>query len=194
MKSFPQFRRIQTRREGESGSMLIELLISIVVLTIGLGGLMVLLLSAMYTNTRAGKDTTSTMVAEHVLEQISAQPANAVALLQLTDCANNNLNINTVGAALGGGSGANGGNGANLTATGIIDWTQSYASIPAGYAMQYTACGAGGRQIIYDVRWNVITITNYSRMVVVSARPVGSATVGGLRFVFPANLRTIAGM
>ena len=48
--------------------MLIELLISIVVLTIGLGGLMVLLVSAMYTNTRAGKDTTSTMVAEHVLE------------------------------------------------------------------------------------------------------------------------------
>jgi type II secretory pathway pseudopilin PulG len=194
MKTFPQFRKRQTRRTAESGSMLIELLISIVVLTIGLGGLMVLLVSAMYTNNRAGKDTSSTMVAEHVLEQISAQPANAVALLQLTDCANNTWNINTVGATLGGGSGSNGGNGSNLTPTGVVDWTQSYAAVPVGYAMQYTACGAGGRQTTYDVRWNVITITNYSRMVVVSARPLGSATVGGLRFVFPANLRTIAGM
>jgi Tfp pilus assembly protein PilV len=174
--------------------MLIELLISIVVLTIGLGGLMVLLVSAMYTNTRAGKDTTSTMVAEHVLEQISAQPANGVALLQLTDCANNALNINTTGAALGAGNSTNGGNGSNLTTAGTVDWTESYNSIPAGYAMTYTACGAGGKQTVYDVRWNVITITNYSRMVIVSARPTGSAMVGGLRFVFPANLRTIAGM
>ena len=174
--------------------MLIELLISVVVLTIGLGGLMVLLVAAMYTNTRAGKDTTSTMVAEHVLEQISAQPANGVALLQLTDCANNTSNIDTTGAVLGAGSGTNGGNGSNLTSAGIVDWTQSYNSVPAGYAMQYAACGAGGRQTVYDVRWNVITMTNYSRMVVVSARPIGSATVGGLRFVIPANLRTIAGM
>ena len=174
--------------------MLIELLISIVVLTIGLGGLMVLLVSAMYTNTRAGKDTTSTMVAEHVLEQISAQPANGVALLQLTDCANVNWSINTAGAVLGAGASANGGAGSDLTTSGIVDWTQAYASIPANYKMQYTACGAGGRQTVYDVRWNVITITNYSRMVIVSARPTGSSTVGGLRFIIPANLRTIAGM
>jgi Tfp pilus assembly protein PilV len=175
--------------------MLIELLIAIVVLMIGLGGLMVLLISAMYTNTTAGKDTTSTMVAEHVLEQISAQPANATAVLQLTDCANTTWNINTSGAPLGAGNaGSHGGNGSSLTSAGIVDWTQTFNNVPAGYAMQYTACGAGGRQIVYDVRWDVITITNYSRMAIVSARPLGSATTGGLRFVFPPNLRTIAGM
>jgi hypothetical protein len=175
--------------------MLIELLISIVVLLVGLGGLMVMLVSAMYTDSTAGKDTTATMVAEHVLEQISAQPANATAVLQLTDCANNNLTINTTGAVLGAGnSGSYGGNGGSLTSVGIVDWTQPYNNIPAGYAMQYTACGTGGRQLVYDVRWNVISMTNYSRMVVVSARPIGSATTGGLRFIFPANLRTIAGM
>jgi type II secretory pathway pseudopilin PulG len=177
--------------------MLIELLISIVVLTIGLGGLMVLLVSAMYTNTRAGKDTTSTMVAEHVLEQISAQPADATIPpipLQITDCTNAIWVIDPGGATLGAGTGANGGNGADLTAGGVVDWTQSYASVPGNYKMQYTACGAGGRQTVYDVRWNVITMTNYTRLVVVSARPTGSAAVGGLRFVIPANLRTIAGM
>ena len=175
--------------------MLLELLISIVVLVVGLGGIMILLISAMYTNSTAGKDTTSTMVAEHVLEQISAQPANATTVLQLTDCGNTTWNINTTGSALGAGSGgAYGGNGTNLTVAGVVDWTQDYANVPAGYAMQYTACGAGGRQIVYDVRWDVITMTNYSRMAIVSARPVGSAAAGGLRFIFPPNLRTIAGM
>jgi hypothetical protein len=175
--------------------MLIELLIAIVVLAIGLGGLLVLLVSSMYTNNRSGKDTTSTMVAEHVLEQISAQPADSVATLTITDCAGTGWTINTAGATLGSGnSGASGGNGANLLNTGIIDWTQDYGNIPANYAMKYVACGAGGAQTIYDVRWNVIAMTQYSRMIVVSARPTGSAQVGGLRFVVPPNLRTIGGM
>ena len=135
------------------------------------------------------------MVAEHVLEQISAQPANSAASLSITDCAGSAWNINTAGAALGAGTGgAYGGNGANLTSTGIVDWTQSYSVLPVGYGMNYVACGAGGRQTAYDVRWDVITMSAFSRMVVVSARPVGSATVGGLKYVVPVNLRTIGGM
>jgi len=180
--------------KGERGSMLIELLISMVVLAIGLGGVLAVLVSSVLTNSRAGKDTTSTMVAEHVLEQISAQPANAVANLSITDCAGTVWNIATAGAALGAGSGVNGGNGANLTNNAIIDWTQAYAGVPANYAMQYLSCGAGGRQVRYDVRWNVIQMTNYTRMVIVSARPANSNTVGGLKFVVPVNLRTIGGM
>ena len=174
--------------------MLIELLISMVVLLIGLGGMLVMLVSALYTNNKAGHDTTSTMVAEHVLEQISAQPANAVANLAVTDCAGNVLNIATVGAVKGAGSGANGGNGAALTGTGLIDWTQASGGIPAGYGVQYVACGNATRRTTYDVRWNVMTMSAYSRMVVISARPSTSATSGGLRFVVPPNLRTIGGM
>jgi hypothetical protein len=60
--------------------------------------------------------------------------------------------------------------------------------------MQYAGCGAGGRQTIYDVRWNIVTLSTYSRMIFVSARPQGSGTVGGLRFIVPVNLRTIGGM
>jgi hypothetical protein len=182
-------------KQSERGSMLIELLISMSILVVGLGALMVLLVSSMYTDSRSRNDTTSTMVAEHVLEQISAQPANGTLLLQLVDCANTTWNIDTGGSVQGAGTGGSyGGNGANLTSTGTIDWTQNYTNIPGNYAMKYVSCGAGGKQTTYDVRWNVITITNYSRMVVVSARPVGSATVGGLRYVMPAQLRTIAGM
>lgn len=182
-------------RYGERGSMILELLIAIVVLAVGLGGLLVLLVSSMYTNNRSGKDTTSTMVAEHVLEQISAQPADSVATLTISDCAGNAWTINTAPATLGAGnSGANGGNGANLLNTGIVDWTQAYASVPANYAMKYVDCGAGGGQTVYDVRWNVIAITQYSRMIVASARPSGAPQVGGLRFVVPPNLRTIGGM
>ena len=192
MKNF--VRRSRSRGSNQRGSMLIELLISMVVLLIGLGGMLVMLVSALYTNNKAGHDTTSTMVAEHVLEQISAQPANAVANLTVTDCAGNVLNIATVGAVKGGGSGANGGNGAALTGTGLIDWTQAAGGIPAGYGVQYVACGSATRRTTYDVRWNVMTMSAYSRMVVISARPSTSATSGGLRFVVPANLRTIGGM
>jgi Tfp pilus assembly protein PilV len=190
------------KMQQQNGFMLIELLISMVVLTVGLGGLLILLISAMSTDKRSSGDTTSTMVAEHVLEQITAQgigansPPNAP--LTITDCAGTVWNINTARAVVGAGSGANGGNGANLTTgqpiaanNGIIDWTQAYANVPAGYAMQYVGCGAGSRQTTYDVRWNVIQMSSNSRLTVISARPVGSRQVGGLHFIVPANLRTI---
>jgi type II secretory pathway pseudopilin PulG len=175
--------------------MLLELLIAIVVLAIGMGGLIPVLVSSLYSNSKSGSDTTSTMVAEHVLEQISAQPANGTTALAITDCAGTAWDIETTGATLGAGSGgSNGGAGASLTSDGKIDWGQSYANVPTGYAALYAACGNGGRQMVYDVRWDVITMTSYTRMVIISARPSGSLTVGGLRYVVPVNLRTIGGM
>jgi len=174
--------------------MLLELLISMVVLAVGLGGMMILLASAMYTNNRAGQDTTSTMVAEHILEQISAQAANDTANLTITDCAGTAWNIVTQGATKGTGSGINGGDGAALTSGGIVDWTQNHLAIPNGYAIDYVACGNGNRQTTYDIRWNVITMSTYARMIIISARPQASPTVGGLRYVMPVNLRTIGGM
>lgn len=193
MQSFQQFRTIAAQPGRECGSMLIELMISIAVLVIGLGGLLVLLVSSVFTNNRSGKDTSSTMVAEHVLEQISAQQANSTAPLTFTDCAGTLWNVSTAAAAVGGGSGGSyGGNGASLTGNATVDWSQSYANVPAGYAMKYADCGNGSVQVTYDVRWDVITMTAYSRMIIVSARPLTS--VGGLQYVVPANLRTIGGM
>jgi type II secretory pathway pseudopilin PulG len=195
MRTFSPIRRAGLTKRRERGSMLLELLIAIVVLAVGMGGLIPLLVSSMYTNNRSGGDTTSTMLAEHVLEQISAQPANSSTSLAVTDCAGSSWTVATAGATVGGGTGGSyGGDGANLTSSGVIDWTQSYSSVPSNYKMQYVSCGAGGRQTIYDVRWDVITMTNYTRMVMVSARPSGTPTVGGLRYVVPINLRTIGGM
>jgi Tfp pilus assembly protein PilV len=188
--------QIRSGKSKHAGFMMIELMISMVVLSVGLGGLLILLISSMYTDKRAASDTTSTMVAEHVLEQITAQGVGANSPpnppLNITDCAGNVLSVNTARAVLGAGSGgANGGNGAALTAAGIIDWTQAVAAVPAGYGVQYVACGAGARQMTYDVRWDVIQMSTNSRLTVISARPVGSRQVGGLKFIFPVNLRTI---
>ncbi len=102
------------RSDRQSGFMLLELLISMVVLSVGLGGLLALMLSAMATDNRSGGDTTATMVAEHVLEQVSAQPANGSSTIPLTDCAGNAWSISTQGAAIGTlGNATNGGLGAN---------------------------------------------------------------------------------
>jgi Tfp pilus assembly protein PilV len=178
--------------------MLLELMIAIVVLATGMCGVLPLMVSAMYSNKRSGDDTTSTMVAEHVIEQVAAQQATDTSQLQITDCTGTVFNITTVGAASGAGTGgAHGGNGARLNTAGEIDWTQSYSGVPSGYKMRYTTCGTGGRQTIYDVRWDVISLNstnNSSRMIFVSARPNRSTTVGGLRFITPAQLRTIGGM
>jgi Tfp pilus assembly protein PilV len=188
--------QIRSGKSEHSGFMMIELMISMLVLSVGLGGLLILLISAMYTDKRSSSDTTATMVAEHVLEQITAQGVGANSppnpALNVTDCAGNVLSINTARAVRGGGTGgANGGNGAALTATGIIDWTQAVGAVPAGYAVQYVACGAGARQTTYDVRWDVIQMSTNSRLTIISARPVGSRQVGGLKFILPINLSTI---
>jgi type II secretory pathway pseudopilin PulG len=180
-------------RTRQRGFMLIELMISMVVLTVGLGGLLVLLITAMQTDKTSSGDTTATMVAEHVLEQITAEGVNSDLPLQITDCANNVRNIATARAPLGAGNGgANGGNGAALAVNGIIDWqNQTFANVPAGYAIRYVACGANGRQTTYDVRWNVIQMSGNSRLTIIGARPQESRQIGGLQFIVPANLRTI---
>jgi hypothetical protein len=202
MTSRKQNRALSKR---DRGFMMIELMISMVVLTVGLGGLLVLLVCCLYNDKGSAGDTAATMVAEHVLEQISAEPANSALGLTITDCSGAVWAISTAPAAVGAGTGANGGNGADLTGNlgfgEVIDWTQAYAGVPAGYKMQYTSCGANGRQQTYDIRWNMITMSTYSRMVLISARPlatpVGAAAAQGnvgMRFVVPVTLRTINGM
>jgi type II secretory pathway pseudopilin PulG len=189
--------------EAQHGFMMIELMISMVVLSIGLAGILVLVVAAMYTDKRSSNDTAATMVAEHILEQITAQGLQATGALTITDCANpvpNVINVATNRAPLGAGnSGPTGGYGATLTANGVIDWTQAFNAVPtdpvtgAPYAIRYVACGANGRQIIYDVRWNVIQMpgTGDNRLTVIGARPTGSRQVGGLKYIVPVNLRTV---
>jgi len=181
-------------RSVERGISLVELVIAISVLAIGMAGLAVLFSTAIMNNSRSKGDTSGTMLTQTVLEKIAAQPANLVANLTATDCNSAGATawpIATTGAA-------NPGAGANIDNTGAIDFTQAYAAVTANYKMLYVACGAGGQQTTYDVRWNIQTITANTRLITVSTRPVAAANAGNqnqaLLFAPPITLRTIGGL
>ncbi len=177
---------------------LIELLMALAILAVGMGALTNVLLVAMATNNRNSKDTSSTLLAQMVLEQISAQHPNSNASISVTDCAGNTWSVATAGDTF-----ANGGAGATLVTSsssasyGSIDQTQAVSAIPAGYSMQYVDCGGvnnTGVPTTYDVRWNVTTVNaNYTRLITASARPLNSTHLGGLSFALPVNLRMVAG-
>lgn len=190
-------RRFRDRKQ-EAGMTLIELLIALAILAVGLGALTNVLLVSMATDNRNSKDTSSTLLAQMVIEQISAQHPNSNASISITDCAGNTWTIATAG-----GASANGGAGATLITSsssagyGGIDQTQAISNITSGYAMQYVDCGGSGNTGVpttYDVRWNVMTVNaNYSRLITASARPLNSTHLGGLTFALPVNLRLVAG-
>ncbi len=168
---------------------LIELMIALVVLVVGMLALMTLVTTAISTNNRNKVDTTGTMLTQTVLDGIAARPATAGTTFQLTDCnpaGGTTWTIATAGAASPG-AGAN-----VVSSSGNIDFTQAYSSVPASYAMLYVTCGAGGTQATYDVRWNIQTLTAYTKLITVSSRQVG-ATQNVPFFSPPITLRTIAG-
>jgi prepilin-type N-terminal cleavage/methylation domain-containing protein len=192
--------RSSSQRRRQSGFSLVEFLIAMTVLGIGMAAMLPLLLASMITDKKAAGDTTATMVSELVMEQISSQSSNYPGVLPnpLVDCAGTAWNVNMTSAVVGAGSGGtHGGNGANLTATGTIDWTETYANVPAGFAMKYVACSTtNDSPTTYDVRWDVIktSSSDQTKMVVVSARPINVNPNQGLQVIIPVNLRTIIGM
>lgn len=177
-------------RRAERGMSLMELMIAMLVLAVGLAGITILLTTAIASNNRNSRDTTSTLLAQMVIEQISGQHVYSDATIAVTDCAGNVWAIQTTPGAAGQGSGA------TLKADGTINFTQALANVPANYSMQYVDCSnAGGLQTTYDVRWNVMSVSanTTSRLITAAARPTGSNAnaLGGLFFAIPANLRGI---
>ena len=197
MKLTGAFNRGNASRQR--GFSVVEFLVAMVILSIGMGGVLPLLIGAITINKKAAGDTTSTMVAEAVLEQISSQAADDNNSPTISDCATpaNTWNINLVASPVGGGSGgAYGGNGARLTNQATIDWTQPFGNVPAGYGVQYVACSTTNDvPVTYDVRWDVIqtSSSNNTKMVIVSARPQIASPMA-LGYIAPVNLRTIVGM
>jgi prepilin-type N-terminal cleavage/methylation domain-containing protein len=186
-----------SRRKSESGMTLIELLIGMFILAVGLGGITNVLVVAMSANNRNSKDTSATLLAQMVIEQISAQHPNSNASIAVTDCAGNNWTIATTGGASPNGAGATLVTSSTTAGYGGLDQTQAYSSITANYAMKYVDCGGAGNTGVpttYDVRWNVMTIdTNYTRMVTASARPVNANALGGIQYSLPITLRAVTG-
>jgi len=193
-------KRSRRMRARQSGMTLLELMMAMVVLAIGLGALSSLFISAALSNNKNSRNTTATLLAQLVLEQISSQSPNSTATIFLTDCAGNTWAVATTGGAAPGGTGAT----LDTTATdynyGGIDPSQSYSAVPPatattpGYAMQYVDCGTGGTQSTYDVRWNVVNIDTYARLITVSARMVSPANkLGGAIYAMPVTVRGIGG-
>lgn len=169
---------------------MLELVVGMAVLAVGMTAVTGLFHSSILSNNRAKVDTSATMLAQTVLEKIAAQPANQTATISFTDCGGTPTTwvMATAGASAPGA-------GADLDGTsGAIDFTQTYASVPNSYKMQFAACGAGGRQTTFDVRWNVQTLTANSRLITVAARPLAAEITQPRQFAQPVSLRTIGGL
>jgi prepilin-type N-terminal cleavage/methylation domain-containing protein len=190
-------RMARLRRKSQAGMSLIELMVAISILAVGVGGLTNLLALAIVTDNRNSKDTSATLLAQMVVEQISAQHPNSSAAISVTDCAGNTWSVATAGGASPNGAGATLVTSSTASGYGGIDQTQAYSSITANYAMKYVDCGGVGNTGVpttYDVRWNVMTIdANYTRLVTASARPVNANALGGIQYALPVNLRGVSG-
>jgi len=192
--------KLARSRSDWSGFTLIELMIAMVVLAVGLGALSSLFLTATLSNNKNSRSATATMLSQLVLEQISSQSPNSTATIFLTDCVGNTWAVATTGGAAPAGAGATLDTLSTDYSYGGIDPNQAYASIPPGtsvtpgYAMKYVDCGTGGTQSTYDVRWNVININTYTRLITVSARLLAPANqLGGAVYSLPVTVRGIGG-
>ena len=174
---------------AQSGMSLIELMIAMLVLVVGMLALMLLVIASVSSNNRNKLDTTGTMLAQTVIDGIAAAGIGG-AQFTMKDCNSTSLNIATAGSSAGLGAMVD-------ATTGNINWGgQSFSGVPTNYAMRYVSCGAtAGEQSTYEVRWNVRTLTAYTRLITVSARQIAmSDNVARPRFFAPPiTLRTIAG-
>lgn len=172
----------RTARRGERGLSVIELMISVVILTVGMLGSIIMLLIGMQSDSRSKTDTTGVVLNQEILEKFATlktfpKPGS----IAIYDCATAG---NSVLANLASGAGPTGA-GATLYTTSTapspqqvndIDWTQPAptlaTAIVAGYAMNYTTCTGD----IYQVRWNVLNIDTRLSMLTVSTREQSAMT------------------
>lgn len=181
---------------GEAGMSLLELMIACLMMVVGLLGPMALVLTTIANNNRSKWDSTATLLAQMTLEAIASVPANATASstpgsnVTVVDCNPSSSSaahaVNTLGST---GSGA----GAPLLSTGDIDFT---AATVSGYSISYYNCRAstGDRQELYDVRWNIKTISGSAKLVTVAAQAVAGAKMGANAFQRPVSLKMIVGL
>jgi len=145
---------------------LIELMCAIAVLFVGMVVSLIFINVALGSNFKNRQGSNSTAISQMMVEKIMSVGANVSPTLTINDCAGNAHTINTLGAP------GPAGLGGSLIANGDIDFTQAPggAGDPVGYYMLFTDCGTNGRQIVYDVRWNIQTPTVDTKLITVSTR------------------------
>lgn len=173
--------------DSESGITMVETLLASAVMAICSLALMALIGGSIASNTRNKFDSTTTMLAQSVVEQINATVVGS-GTATLRDCAGTAFTIDTApgGAVLNANSNA-------------ISFSQ--ASPPASYHMDYVVkspCAADGiEQAVYDVRWHVdligagTTPTN-TYLITVSAQ-MKDRGFGNKYFASPVTLRVMLG-
>jgi Tfp pilus assembly protein PilV len=181
--------RKMTKRKvmrSEAGITMIETLLAASILVIGSLGMIGLIVGSIASNNRNKIDSTQTMLAEAVLEQINST-FNGTGSSDLVDCAGTSWTIDTTVTSMGSA-------GAQLNGT-SIDFTQT--SPPAGYFMNYvvrTPCtSAGVLQGTYDVRWHLDQIgTSETYLLTVGAK-LKNHGEGNMFFSLPVNLHVMSG-
>ena len=169
---------------NQEGLTIIELLIAMIVLAVGILGSMSLVIMAINGDFRSKQQSNSTALAQMVTEKIMSIPAFQNPTLTITDCTNTNYSVSTTGSSTGAG--------AALTSSGDVDYTQAKVT---DYNMAYTDCGTANRQMTYDVRWNIKTISTYAKLLTVSARlnSVSNGATSGAVFGPVVTIKTIVG-
>jgi len=194
-------------RRGESGMSLLELMIAMTVLTVGMLGSMVMILTAMESNSRNKTDNLATILDQEVMEKFATlnnYPKAGSATIY--DCALNGGNADShLASLLQGAYGT--GNGATLYTSstvpagynvGDIDWSQPTptlaTSTTAGYAMLYRTCSGDN----YEVRWNIMDgnagsppVSRISLLTVSARQTAAKGSPLGMLFAPPTTLRTL---
>lgn len=179
------------------GFSLVELMIAMVILAVGLLGGMIIILTAMASNSRSRFDTSAVALAQSTMDRILVLSTSAaVQSTQITDC---NGVVHNITTATGGSALTN----LNMTnGTQAIDFTQPAV---AGYQMTYTLCATGaadglptGNPQTYDVRWYISPATGAgtTQLVLVAAKNAGEGGNGLQQsrfFSVPITLRALRG-
>ena len=170
-------------RNPESGITMVETLMAGAILVIGSISMLTLIVSAIATNNRNKVDSTQTMLATSILEQINSTLIGT-GTSSLTDCKGTTFSIDTAP----GGSTASGA---------TIDFGQ--ASPPSGYHMDYVVSapctGTGAVQGTYDVRWRVDLVAgtgSTSTYLLTVAAKLKNHGEGNRFFSAPVTLRVMS--
>jgi hypothetical protein len=170
----------------QAGMSIIEVMVATLILTVSSLGVVGLVWTAILMNNRNKVDSTQTMLAESIIEQVNATIIGSENSA-LSDCDGTVWTISTTpgGAALNGAS---------------IDFTET--SPPTDYFMTYVlrapCTDTGALQARYDVRWHVDIVgqaegtpTN-TYLVTVGAKRQGSQEAGMVDSM-PINMRMMVG-
>lgn len=183
------------KTNSQSGITMIETLMAAFILVVGSLSMVGLIVKSIATNNRNKLDSTQTMLATSIAEQINSTIIGS-GTSNLIDCAGVTHTIDTQPpvAGVGGGATLNGG--------GNVDFTENIAADATkdNYHMDYvlrTPCiSTGTFQGTYDVRWHVDIVGSAADtktyLLTIGAR-LKNHGEGNLFFSVPVSVRVLAG-